>query len=66
MTLQNYLASLARGEKKRFAHQINVSSSFLRQMETGKSKVPPIRAKQIEEATNGIVKKEDMRPDLWK
>lgn len=65
MNLSMFLSSLERGGKTKFANKINVSKSFLRQMETGKTPVPPQTAKKIESASNGLVTKEDLRPDLW-
>lgn len=65
MTLTEYLSKLGRGGKDEFAKKIGVSKSFLRQMETGTSKVPPPRALAIEKHTNGLVTKTELRPDLW-
>lgn len=65
MNLSDYLKSLPRGGKTQFARKIRVSKSFLRHMETEYAKVPVQRAKDIEKETNGIVKKEILRPDLW-
>lgn len=65
VNLTEYLSSLPRGGKSRFAKSLNVSKSFLRQMETGKSQIPIGVARKIENETSGIVKKEVLRPDVW-
>ncbi len=65
MSLGKYLSDRPRGFKSDFAHKLGVSTSFLRQMETGYSKIPPALAKKIEDVTNGDLSKSDLRPDLW-
>lgn len=65
MNLSEYLKSLPRGGKSKFAQKISVSKSFLRQMESGYAKIPAKRAQDIEKETLGLVSKSDLRPDLW-
>lgn len=65
MELKDYIKSLERGGAKEFAKKIDVSTSFLSQMINGYSKIPIKRAKLIEKATEGKVKKETLRPDIW-
>lgn len=65
MKLSNYLSSMPRGGKSAFAKRIGISNSFLWQIASGKSQIPPEVAKKIEQQTKGIVKKSELRPDLW-
>lgn len=65
MTLSDYLSRLKRGGKSQFAKQIDVSKSFLRQMESGIAPIPIHIAKKIEEHTRGQVTKAELRPDVW-
>lgn len=67
MNLSDYLSRIARvrGAKSQFARSINVSKSFLRQMETGKAPIPISVAKRIEIQTSGMVTKAELRPDVW-
>lgn len=65
MDLASYLANRPRGFKARLARQLGVSRSFLRQMETGISKIPIHLAKKMESVTDGKMKKENLRPDIW-
>ncbi|TNG94847.1 helix-turn-helix domain-containing protein [Pasteurellaceae bacterium USgator11] len=65
MSLEKYLSGRPRGFKSDFAHKLGISTSFLRQIETGYSKIPPALAKKIEYITNGDLNKSDLRPDLW-
>lgn len=65
MTLSDYLSQLERGGKSQFAKKIDVSKSFLRQMEAGTTPIPIHVAKKIEEHTLGKVTKAELRPDVW-
>lgn len=65
MNLQKYLSKKPRGAKASFALEIGISRSFLRQIETGRSKCPIPLAKKIEEATDGVVSRTDLRPDVY-
>lgn len=65
MTLSDYLSQLKRGGKSQFAKKIDVSKSFLRQMEDGTAPIPIYVAKKIEEHTQGKVTKAELRPDVW-
>ena len=65
MKLSEYLSRLPRGGKSQFAKQVDVSKSFLRQMELGIAKIPIHVAKKIEQQTSGKVSKAELRPDVW-
>lgn len=55
MQLQNYVASLDRGGVSKLAVQLGVTVSFLSQMSSGYTRIPPSRALAIEVATKGLV-----------
>lgn len=65
MELKNYLSNRPRGFKAEFARKLGISKSFLCQVEKGYSKAPIELAKKIENLTSGVVKKADIRPDVW-
>nr|WP_242650091.1 helix-turn-helix domain-containing protein [Rodentibacter trehalosifermentans] len=65
LKLKNYLANRPRGFKADFARKIGISKSFLRQIETGQSRIPIYLAKKIEIVTDKAVKKAELRPDVW-
>ena len=48
MELKDYLENRPRGFKAEFARKLGISTSFLRQIETGESKTPIYLAKKIE------------------
>ncbi|QHJ84180.1 MAG: hypothetical protein [Bacteriophage sp.] len=65
MKLSIYLSQLPRGGKSKFAQEIGISKSFLRQLELGIAKIPIQVAKKIESCTSGKVTKAELRPDVW-
>lgn len=65
MELKDYLENRPRGFKAEFARKLGISTSFLRQIETGESKTPIYLAKKIEIETNKTVRKAELRPDVW-
>ena len=65
MELKKYIDDLERGEAKKLASTLGVSSSFLSQMASGRCPVSPVRCVEIEVATQGSVTRQDLRPDDW-
>ncbi|WP_213322373.1 transcriptional regulator [Klebsiella aerogenes] len=65
MQLQNYIASLDRGGVSKLALQVGVTVSFLSQMSSGYTRIPPSRALAIEIATNGRVTRRELLPNDW-
>lgn len=65
MELKKYIDDLERGEAKKLASTLGVSSSFLSQMASGRCAVSPVRCVEIEVATHGSVTRQDLRPDDW-
>ncbi|CAB5540389.1 Cro/CI family transcriptional regulator [Citrobacter freundii] len=65
MQLQNYVASLDRGGVSKLAVQLGVTVSFLSQMSSGYTRIPPSRALAIEVATKGLVTRRELLPNDW-
>jgi DNA-binding transcriptional regulator YdaS (Cro superfamily) len=65
MQLQSFIASLDRGGVSKLAAQVGITVSFLSQMASGYTRIPPSRALAIEVATNGLVTRREMLPDDW-
>lgn len=55
----------ALGSQMLLAQEIGVSQGTIWDYKVGRRKVPAKRALQIESATNGVVKRWELRPDLW-
>ncbi len=65
MELKQYISALGRGEAKKLAEQLGVSSSYLSQLASGRCPISPQRCVEIETATDGVVSRRDLRPDDW-
>ncbi|MGO3396003.1 YdaS family helix-turn-helix protein [Serratia quinivorans] len=65
MKLKQYISTLKRGDAKKLAEKIGASPSYLSQMASGSSPVPPALCPSIEEATSGVVTRADLRPKDW-
>jgi len=65
MNLRSYLASQNRGEASKLAARLGISISYLSQMSTGKSAISASRCVEIERETNGLVTRQELRPDDW-
>jgi len=64
MNLQTYFESQGRGAKLRLGEAICAFPSDVSSWAQGKRQVPAERCPQIEQATNGLVRCEDLRPDV--
>ncbi|UEH06696.1 transcriptional regulator [Pseudomonas sp. HN8-3] len=64
MKLENYMEQLPRGGKKLFAIRLGVSASYLSRLISGDRSITAERAIQLEEATAGLVGREELRPDI--
>jgi len=64
MNLQDYFEAKGRGSALHLAGQIGAFSSDMSSWTQGKRPVPAERCPQIEAATNGLVRCEDLRPDV--
>lgn len=64
MNLPDYVRSNP-GAGNRLAAALGISPSYLSQMSTGHRPIPVITAVQIEELTDGAVRRWDMFPATW-
>lgn len=64
MNLAEYFAQLPRGGKKLLALKLGVTASYLSRLVSGDRSVTAERALQIEGATEGMVNRYVLRPDL--
>ena len=64
MNLSDYLAQLPRGGKKVLALRLGVTASYLSRLVSGDRTITAERALQIESATDGIVSRYALRPDI--
>lgn len=64
MDLANYVEQLPRGGKKLFAIQLGVTASYLSRLVSGDRSITAERAIQIEDVTEGIVSRAELRPDI--
>lgn len=64
MDLNAYLEQTGRGAASRLAKQIGVTPVLISQWVTGSRPIPTERCTQIERATSGAVRCEELRPDL--
>lgn len=51
--------------QQEFASQLGVSQGMVWQWLNGRSRITAERAKQIEQATGGYIKRRDLRPDVF-
>lgn len=65
MNLKSYIDKYGRGAANRLADRLQVSKSYLSQMVTGRTPISPARCVKIEDATNGEVSREELRPHDW-
>ena len=65
MNLKEYFRDEPRGAKKEMAEFLGITPTWLGLL-IKRSKLPsPYLAKQIEEATQGLVTRKELRPDLF-
>lgn len=64
MNLVDYLESTGTTQDA-FAKSVGVTQGAVHQWVTGKLKVTPEKAREIERATGGKVKRMDLRPDIF-
>lgn len=62
MNLSEYMATTTQTE---FADSLGVSQGLVSQWLSGETRITPEKAMAIEIATNGLVKKQELRPDIW-
>ena len=65
MNLRHYFSEEPRGAKIEMARHLGITAEWLSKLISGKVQPSPALAKRIEEATQGLVTREDLRPDLF-
>ena len=65
MNLQQYFSEEPRGAKIEMARHLGISAEWMSKLIACKVKPSPLLAKKIEDATQGLVKRKDLRPDLF-
>ncbi len=64
MELKTYLTNLQRGGISKLASSLGISSSYLSQLASGAAPISIERSIEIEKATLGAVRCEELRPDI--
>ena len=65
MTLTEYFATEPRGAKMEMAEYLGISATWLSLLMSGRKRASPLLAIKIEEATQQLVSREELRPDLF-
>ena len=65
MTLAEYFIDEPRGAKSEMAEYLKISPTWLSLIMRGEHKPSAILCCKIEKATSGLVKREELRPDLF-
>lgn len=65
MTLIEYFEGKPRGSKVALANALGISKTWMALIIHGRALASPELAREIERATNGKVKRKDLRPDVF-
>jgi DNA-binding transcriptional regulator YdaS (Cro superfamily) len=65
MTLEEYFATEPRGSKVEMADYLGISATYISLLIHKKRRTSKSLAISIENATQGLVKRQDLRPDLF-
>lgn len=65
MTLQDYFNTDVRGSKAEMAEYLKITPTWLSLLISGRRKASPVLALAIEAATNGLVTRQVLRPDIF-
>jgi DNA-binding transcriptional regulator YdaS (Cro superfamily) len=65
MDLKEYFDTDVRGAKSEMAEYLGITTTWLALLIAGRRKASPVLARKIEEATGGLVSREELRPDIW-
>lgn len=65
MTLLEYFKEEPIGAKKEMAEYLGITQAWMAMLINERSKCSPALAKKIEEATQGLVTRKELRPDLF-
>lgn len=65
MNLQEYFSSEPRGAKIEMARHLGITAEWMSKMIAGKATISAALALKVEQATQGLVTRKDLRPDLF-
>jgi DNA-binding transcriptional regulator YdaS (Cro superfamily) len=65
MNLQQYFSEEPRGAKIEMARHLGITAEWMSKLIAKKVKPSPVLARAIEDATQGLVTRKDLRPDLF-
>lgn len=65
MDLKQYFSEEPRGAKIEMARHLGITAEWMSKLITNKVKPSAILARKLEAATGGLVKREELRPDLF-
>lgn len=65
MNLNHHWKNLSSSERERLAKASGTASAYLYQIAAGYRKPSPLLAQRIEAASNGLVTRQDLRPDVY-
>lgn len=65
MTLAEYFSTEPRGSKVEMAQYLDITATYMSLLIHGKRRASPHMALAIEAATQGLVTRRDLRPDLY-
>ena len=65
MTLEEYFATEPRGSKVEMADYLGITATYISLLIHGKRRASKSLSISIENATQGLVKRQDLRPDLF-
>jgi len=65
MTLTEYFKDEPRGAKAEMAEYLKITPTWLSQLMKGERRASAALCMEIEKATGGLVKRKDLRPDLF-
>ena len=65
MNLQEYFSEEPLGAKVEMARHLGISAEWMSKLISRKAKPSPLLSRKIEEATQGLVTRKDLRPDLF-
>ena len=66
MTLTEYFKTDIRGAKAEMASYLKITPTWMSLLIAGRRKASPVLALAIEEATGGLVTKQELRPDIFR
>lgn len=65
MTLTEYFSTEPRGAKSEMAEYLRITPTWLSLIMQGRRRASPELCIRIEKATGGLVKREELRPDIF-